>query len=62
MILIDAKTLRYLADQEYAAEVDKAHAALQLSREELERVAQTSPPAKEWFAEPERDLKRESWK
>jgi hypothetical protein len=61
-ISIDAKTIRYLADPTYAAQMDQAHAALQLSREELERIGHDNAPPKEWFAEPERDLKRESWK
>ena len=61
-IPIDASTLRYLVDAKYAAEIDSALERLQLSRDELTELARVSPPPHEWYAQPERDLTRKSWK
>jgi hypothetical protein len=61
-IPIDAATLRYLVDPGYAEEVDAALEALQLSREELRKMAHDNPPPAAWYAQPQQDLTRESWK
>lgn len=61
-VSIDAKTLRYLADPEYAKRIDSELKQLQFTEEELERIAKDNPPPPEWFSQPSRDLTRESWK
>ncbi|MBI3823433.1 MAG: hypothetical protein HY289_12255 [Planctomycetes bacterium] len=61
-IPIDAPTLRYLVDAEYAARIDASLDALQLSRKELAEMARDNPPPDSWYDEPAQDLARESWK
>jgi hypothetical protein len=59
---IDAATLRYLVDPNYAAKLDAKLKSLQFTEEELERLVRDNPPPPEWFSQPSRDLTRESWK
>ncbi len=62
LIPVDTATLRYLVDKTYAAEIDKSLESLQLSRDELREMARDNSPPSRWYAEPERDLTRDSWK
>jgi hypothetical protein len=62
LVPIDATTLRYLVDKDYAAKMDKSLESLQFSREELAELARNNPPPREWYDEPADDLTRESWK
>jgi hypothetical protein len=59
---IDSATLRYLVDKKYAAMMDAKLKDLQFTEEELERIVHDNPPPPGWFAQPSRDLTRESWK
>jgi hypothetical protein len=59
---IDAGVLRFLVDKEYGAQIQAARQAVQLSREELQRMVRDNPPPREWYAQPSRELVRESWK
>ena len=51
---IDSATLRYLVDKDYASAMDQSVESLQLSRDELKKLAHDNPPPPEWFAQPER--------
>jgi hypothetical protein len=62
VITIDSGTLRYLADKKYAATIAASLKSLQLTRDELKKIARDNPPPPEWFSEPERDLRHDSWK
>lgn len=62
LITIDVGTLRYLVDPAYAAKTDAALKALQFTRDELKELANDNPAPPDWFSEPGRDLRRESWK
>lgn len=59
---IDSSTLRYLVDEEYAAQMDAKLASLQFTEDELDQLIRDNPPPTEWFAEPSHDFMRESWK
>ncbi len=60
-ISFDAATLRYLADPEYAAELDAQLSDSQFSDEELERMGRESVPSN-WTETPAADLRLDSWK
>lgn len=51
--LIDSATLRYMADLDYAAAMDRAVAGMLIPSEELERTAARYQPPQEWYDEVE---------
>ena len=62
LVPISAEVLRYLVDSEYAADADAVLKKLQFTDDELERIVRDNPPPAEWYAQPTRDLTRESWR
>lgn len=48
---IDAATLRYLVDPDYAAIIDAQLSKLQFTDDELERLCKDAKPSQEWFDE-----------
>ena len=62
VIPIDASSLRYLVDSEYAKGIDNALESLRLTEDEMNDMAQTSHPPKEWLSHREPDMRLESWK
>jgi hypothetical protein len=59
---VDSSTLRYLVDTKYAAEMDRKLESLQFTDAELERIVRDNPASPEWYAQPSKDMRRESWK
>jgi hypothetical protein len=62
LVPVSAGVLRYLVDSKYAADADAALEKLQFTDDELERIVRDNPPPAEWYAQPDPDLTRESWK
>lgn len=62
LITIDAAAIRYLVDPVFAAAIDAMLKAVQPTRDELKTLARDCPPPSEWYDEPEKDLRLESWK
>jgi len=54
-IPIDASTLRYLADPEYAAKCDASLKSLQFTKDELVEFVRDNPPPPTWYEELARD-------
>jgi hypothetical protein len=51
LVPIDAATLRYLVDPDYAEILDAQLAKLQFTDEELDRLCKDAKPSQEWFDE-----------
>ncbi len=62
LIPIDASTIRYLVDTQYAAKKDRSLESHQLSRSELAKMAHDNAPPQSWYEDLPEDLTRESWK